>query len=112
MYLPKADIYAVLKNINNSYYVSQTQPPVFEVLPAIIFRVDNNIINTDLDNNITHQNVDITVDIWADDSVTASNVLSEVEEALRNNQWQMTNSMDVPNIGNVFHIVSRFSNIF
>ena len=109
MYLPKSDIYNSLKTLN--YYVSQTQPPVFNDLPAIIFRVGNNTIDTDLDNNILSQEIEVQVDIWAEDSVTASNVLSQVEEIMRKNLYKMSNSNDAPNINNLYHIVSRFRTV-
>jgi hypothetical protein len=109
MYLPKSDIYNSLKTLN--YFVSQTQPPVFNELPAIIFRVGNNSINTDLDNNILSQDLEVQIDIWADDSVTASTVLSEVEDIMRRNYYNMSYSNDVPNISNLYHIVSRFNKV-
>lgn len=109
MYLPKSDIFNSLKKLN--YYVSQTQPATFNELPAIIFRVGNNSVNTDLDNNILSQDLEIQIDIWAEDSVTASTVLSQVEETMRSNLYTMSYSNDVPNIGNLYHIVSRFTKI-
>lgn len=108
MYLPKSDIYNSLKQLN--YYVSQTQPATFNELPAIIFKVGNSI-NTDLDNNILSQDLDVQIDIWAEESVTASKVLSQVEETMRSNLYRMPYSDDVPNIGNLYHIVSRFTKI-
>ena len=107
MYLPKTDIFNSLKTLN--YYVSQTQPPKFNDLPAIIFKVGNNSITTDLDNNILSQSLEVQIDIWAEDSVTASQVLSQVEETMRSNLYEMSFSNDVPNIGNLFHIVTRFT---
>ena len=109
MYLPKSDIFKSLKELN--YYVSQTQPATFNDLPAIIFSVGNNSINTDLDNNILSQELEIIIDVWAEDSVTASTVLSQVEEKMRLNLYNMTYSNDVPNVGNLYHINSRFSKI-
>lgn len=109
MYLPKSDIYNSLKQLN--YYVSQTQPATFNDLPAIIFSVGNNAINYDLDNNILSQDLEIIVDIWAEDSVTASKVLSQVEEIMRKNLYNMSYSNDVPNDGNLFHILNRFTKI-
>ena len=109
MYLPKKDIYNSLKVLN--YYVSQTQPATFNDLPAIIFSIGNNSINTDLDNNILSQNIEVQIDIWAEDSVTASEVLSQVEEIMRSNLYNMSYSNDVPNIGNLYHIVSRFTKV-
>lgn len=109
MYLPKSDILKSLKDLN--YYVSQTQPSTFNDLPAIIFSVGNNSITTDLDNNILSQDLEVIIDIWAEDSVTASTVLSEVEEKMRLNLYNMSFSNDVPNIGNLYHINTRFSKI-
>lgn len=109
MYLPKKDVYDSLKELN--YFVSQTQPPTFNELPAIIFSVGSNTINTDLDNNILSQDLEVVIDIWAEDSVTASNVLSQVEEKMRLNLYNMSFSNDVPNIGNLYHIATRFTKI-
>ena len=109
MYLPKSDIYNSLKKLN--YYVAQTQPPTFNELPAIIFSVSNNSVNTDLDNTILSQNIEVQIDVWAEDSVTASTVLSQVEEIMRGNLYNMSFSNDVPNISNLYHIVSRFTKL-
>ena len=109
MYLPKSDVYNTLKELN--YYVSQTQPAQFNELPAIIFNIGNNTINYDLDNNILSQDLELIIDIWAEDSVTASTVLSQVEEIMRNNLYTMSFSKDVPNIGNIYHIATRFTKL-
>ena len=109
MYLPKSDVYNSLKTLN--YYVSQTQPAKFNNLPAIIFRVGDNSVNLDLNNNIISQDIEIIIDIWAEDSVTASTVLSQVEEVMRLNKYKMSFSSDVPNTGNLYHINCRFTTI-
>ena len=109
MYLPKSDIYNNLKTLN--YYVSQTQPPTFNNLPAIIFRLNNNAVNLDLNNTIISQDIEVNIDIWAEDSVTASTVLSQVEEIMRRIGYQMSFSSDIPNTGNLFHINCRFTTI-
>lgn len=109
MYLPKSDVYNSLKQLN--YYVSQTQPATFNELPAITFSVGNNALDYDLDNNIISQDLEIVIDIWAEDSVTASKVLSQVEEIMRKNLYKMSYSNDVPNNGNLYHILTRFTKI-
>lgn len=109
MYLPKSDIYNSLKDL--PYFVSQTQPHIFRDLPAIVFRVGDNSVNVDLDNEIMSQDIEIIIDIWAEDSVTASNVLSQVEEIMRTNLYSMSFSNDVPNSGNLYHINCRFTTI-
>ena len=107
MYLPKKDIYDLLKaNLNCG--VAQTQPTVFNDLPFINFEVSNNSVELMLSNDIAYQNIEITIHIWADNSVSASNLLSSVEELLRQNGYQLTYSADVPNVGDIFHIVTRF----
>jgi hypothetical protein len=107
MYLPKTDIYNSLKTL--PYHVSQTQPAIFTELPAVIFSVGNNAVNTDLDGEISSQDIEIQIDIWAEDSVTASTVLSQVEEIMRSNLYIMSFSNDVPNVSNLYHIVCRFA---
>ena len=109
MYLPKTDIFNSLKTLN--YFVSQTQPPVFTDLPAIIFGVGNNAVSTDLDGEIASQDIEIKIDIWAEDSVTASTVLSQVEELMRSNLYIMSFSNDVPNVSNLHHIACRFAKL-
>ena len=109
MYLPKTDVYNSLKEL--PCHVSQTQPAIFTDLPAVIFSVGNNSVSTDLDNNIISQDIEIQIDIWAEDSVTASTVLSQVEEKMRSNLYIMSFSNDVPNVSNLYHIVSRFAKL-
>ena len=107
MYLPKTDVYNSLKTL--PYCVSQTQPPIFNDLPAITFSVGNNAVSTDLDGEISSQDIEIQIDIWAEDSVTASTILSKVEELMRSNLYIMSFSNDVPNVSNLYHIVCRFA---
>ena len=107
MYLPKADVYNSLKTL--PYYVSQTQPPIFNELPAIIFSVSNNGVSADLDGEISSQDIEIQIDIWAEDSVEASTILSQVEELMRSNLYIMSFSNDVPNVSNLYHTVCRFA---
>ncbi|MCI8309104.1 MAG: hypothetical protein HFJ45_02610 [Clostridia bacterium] len=106
MYLPKKDIYQILKSVNTN--VSQTQPTAFNKLPYINFSITDNSVNLDLNNNINYQDIEVQIDIWAEDSVSSSNLLSKVEEKMRENLYILTYSSDVPNTGNIFHIVSRF----
>ena len=107
MYLPKADVYNSLKTLG--YFVAQTKPAVFTDLPAITFSVGNNAVSADLDGNITSQDIEVQLDIWAEDSVTASTVLAQVEGLMRSNLYIMSFSNDVPNADNLHHVVCRFA---
>ena len=109
MYLPKTDVYNSLKTLG--YFTSQSQPPIFTDLPAIIFSLGNNSILPDLDGQITSQDIEIKIDIWAEYSVTASTILSQVEEIMRSNLYIMSFSNDVPNVSNLYHITCRFSKL-
>ena len=106
MYLPKKDIYEKLNTLDAT--VMQYQPTVFNNLPVITFKINDNTPNLFLDNTIAYQNIEVQIDIWANDSVSASNLLSQVEETMREDFYQMTYSADVPNVGDIYHIVTRF----
>ena len=91
------------------YFVAQSKPAVFNELPAVIFGVGNNAVIADLDGEISSQDVEIQIDIWAEDSSTASAVLSQVEGIMRSNLYIMSFSNDVPNVGDLRHIACRFT---
>lgn len=107
MYLPKADILNRLNELGHK--VTQTQPTVFNELPVLVFQVTGNSNELFLDNTIATQSIDVQIDIWADSSVEASNLLSQVEEKMRSDFYNLNYSADVPNTGNIFHIVTRFN---
>ena len=107
MYLPKKDINNRLKTLNVG--VSQTQPTVFNNLPFINFEVINNNIDLFLDNTIKSQYIEVKIDIWGNSSVEASNLLSQVEELMREDLYLLTYSADIPNPSGIFHITTRFS---
>lgn len=107
MYLPKRDIKETLDTLEVPVF--QENQNVFNKLPAITFKVTNNYVDLFLDNTISHQNIEVQIDIWAESSVEASSLLSRVEEKMRNDLYHMNYSADVPNTGNIFHIVSRFN---
>ena len=109
MYLPKTDVYNSLKTLG--CYVSQTKPAEFTELPVVVFNVGNNAVSTDLDGAILSQDIEIQIDIWAEDSVSASALLSQVEEIMRSNLYIMSFSNDVPNVGNLYHTVCRFAKL-
>lgn len=109
MFIPKAQLQKALSSLG--YYCHQGAQASFtdNEVPAITFRVDNNSTNLDLDNEISSQDISVVVDIWADDSVTSSRILSEVEEVMRAEGYCLTYSADVPQPkGCLFHINCRF----
>lgn len=112
MYQPKEELYKTLKALG--YYCRQGAQATFAdgELPAITFRIENNSVELLLDNTISHQDITATVDIWADDSKTASSILTEVESALRGIGYRMSYSADVPApTGALFHTNCRFETL-
>lgn len=107
MFNPKKEVYTALKTLG--YPVMQGSQAVIAETPCITFSVQGNGVNLDLDNDITHQEVIIGVDIWADDSITASDILAKVEAKMRGIFYRMTNSLDVPNPDpSLFHTACSF----
>ncbi|MDL2235452.1 hypothetical protein LJC07_04760 [Christensenellaceae bacterium OttesenSCG-928-L17] len=112
MFQPKPEIYAALKELG--YYCLQGAQATFSdsEVPAITFRIDNNSTDVDLDNKIASQSITATVDIWADESPTASSILTEVEEAMRALGYRLSYSADVPSpAGALYHIQCRFDTL-
>ena len=113
MFTPKSQIYQKLQSLN--YYCHQGAQATFadNEVPAITFRIDNNSVNLDLDNEIASQDIEVVIDIWSDDSVTASRILSEVEGDMRELGYRLTYSADVPSPeGCLFHINCRFVTVY
>ena len=109
MYLPKADIYNALKTL--PYAVSQSSDNVFNELPAITFSIGGNQPSYGLDVEILDQNIVVVIDIWAEDSVTNSEILGKVEALMRQNSYRLEFSADVPNTDKkLFHTNTRFIN--
>lgn len=105
MYLPKKEVNRILKNICDEVY--QTSQNVFNKFPTITFEVLNNSTSLLLDNSIAVQDISVQVDIWTETSEEASDLLSSVEELMRNNYYRLDFSGDIPN-GDIYHITTRF----
>lgn len=110
MYNVKPEIYEKLKSLG--YSCSQGSQSVFNKTPAITFRIGNNTPRYVLGNKISVQDVEVIVDIYADDSVTLSRIASEVEAAMREIDYRLTYSADVPSPqGALYHANCRFAAI-
>lgn len=68
------------------------------------------MVEQDLSKNILYQDITFTIDIWGDTSSQCSDVLDKMESLLRDNNYKLTYSADVPNTDkNVRHIANRFT---
>ena len=108
MYLPKADVFRALSVL--PYTIIQTNQSVFSDLPAVTFHVGDNRPRLTLENEIAYQDIIVHVDIWAEDSLTASRMVSEIETIMRTElYYQIEFCADIPNPdSSVFHISTRF----
>ena len=107
MFLPKAEIFKKLSELGYDCY--QSSQVIFSKTPAITFRVDDNSVNLDLNNNISSQEIIITIDIFTDTGSQGSKILAEVEVKMRSIGYRLTNSNDVPQPkGALYHINCRF----
>lgn len=111
MFNPKPEIYAKLCEIEG-VSVSQSEQNIFNEVPAITYRIDGNGANYDLDNQIASQDIRVSVDIFADDSVTASKLLAQVEAKMRELKYRLNTSLDVPSPeGALYHINATFDGL-
>ena len=110
MFKPKAEIFTALSALG--HYCAQGGQTEFAETPAITFRIGNNDPTYDLDAEIAKQDVVAVVDIWTDESTTASDILSEVEAAMKAIGYLMSYSTDVPAPeGALNHVTTRFTAI-
>ncbi len=111
MFNPKSEIYSKLCEIQG-VDVSQSSNNIFNAVPAITYRIDGNEAEYYLENEIASQNIRCAIDIWADDSVTASSLLVQVEAKMRELKYRLTNSLDVPAPeGALYHINATFAGL-
>ena len=108
MFNPKTEIYSKLCEIEG-VNVSQSSNNIFNKVPAVTYRIEGNEADYYLGNEIASQNIRCSIDIFADDSVTASRLLVQVEAKMRELKYRLTNSLDVPTPeGALYHINATF----
>ena len=110
MYNPKSDVYTALNSISN-VTVRQASQKTEAVIPSITFFVSDNAVSLNLDNEISRQDILVTVDIWASNSSKADTLLSKVETKMRGLGYRLSFVMDVPDPANICHINTRFTGI-
>lgn len=110
MHLPKPTVYAALNSIPNITVLQGSQKTIVEV-PAITFFVSDNSAELDLSNEISAQNVQLVVDIWASNSSNADTLLSQAETKLRELGYRLSYTADVPDPENICHVTTRFDGI-
>jgi len=110
MYLPKTAVYTALNTIPNVEVLQGSQKTIVEV-PAITFFVSDNSAELDLGNEIASQNVQVTVDIWAENSSAADSLLSQAETKMRGLGYRLSYMADIPDPENICHVTTRYDGI-
>ena len=106
MIIPKEEVMTILSSLG--YEVVQTSQNVFNDFPVITFYVEDNQNKYSLDKQLIDQDITVSVNIWAEDSVKASEILEQVEKVMREHGYYMTMWNDIPNIDkSIFHIACR-----
>ena len=110
IYNPKKEVYNTLSHLG--YSCTQGNQSVFNQTPAITFYISDNNPQYSLEKNIMGNFIEITVDVWGDDSVTTSRVAQETEQAMRGIDYLLTYLADIPRPeGALYHIQMRFEGI-
>ena len=109
----KQEVYDLLKQVApTGVTVRQSSQGVDSVIPALTFSALNVANTRDLDGNIIKRNASVQIDVWASTSPEASNLEALVEEAMRQADWGMSGSQDVPDSNpKVYHKMLTFDTI-
>ena len=105
----KTEIYNQLKTLNAS--VSQASNNVFNTLPAVTYFISNNAPTYDFEKTINLQDVEVTIDIYAETSTVASSLLVSAEAEMRSIDLFLNFTTDVPDTDGLYHINARFSGL-
>lgn len=110
MYNPKKEIYQILSSLG--YACSQGNQATFKEVPAITFTIGSNQPRYDLSKAVTASDIEVVVDVWANESVTTSRIASEAEAAMREHDYLLSFSSDIPAPeGCLHHYQMRFGGI-
>lgn len=108
MYIPNADLYTILSTFKSGVTALTERPETIEIVPSVTYRVEDNGIEIDLGKEIAYQNIIVIVDIWASNKKDASEILSALEEDMRDNNYVLNFSSEVSD-PRLAHITTRFN---
>ncbi len=107
MYNPRPDVVEWLEAAGINI-VKQSQN-VFNELPVVTYYLGNQANQLSLDRKIVNSKIAIQIDVWTDTSPEGSDLLIQIESILRQHNYNLAFSSDLPNIDDeVNHITARF----
>ena len=105
---PRTEIKNLLDTLG--YPVYKSTQNVFQTLPALTYYIADSHVELTLDKQIAYQFTDVWISIWSEDGIEASSILGSMEELLRENNYKLTFSADVPNTDKgLVHISTWFN---
>lgn len=102
----KTTVYNAIKTLSAT--VSLAGNNDFNELPAVTYMITNNVPNYDFQKEINLQDLEVTLDIYANSSTVASNLLKAAELNLRGIDLFLNYTADIPNADGIYHINARF----
>ncbi len=107
MYNPRPDVVAWLQEAGIN--VTKQSQNVFNELPIVTYYVIGQSNTNTLDREIGSTKVAIQIDIYSDEGPQGSALLQQIEAALRQKNYELKFSSDVPNPDETLnHITARF----
>lgn len=109
MYEPKKDLYAILSSLEG-VTAYQQRPETIGTFPSLTFYISKNTPSVNLNSEINHQDIGAVIDIWARDSMSAGQVLKDLEVAMRENKYILQQCYDVPDPDTrICHLYTQFN---
>lgn len=107
----KANIYSILSGVDydiGSVKVYQNWPTSTASFPCVTFSVVNNLPFYAVEGELNYQDVEITINFWANTPAQASSMLADAELELRKNGYLMQSSEYLIEEDNTSHIYTIF----
>ena len=104
---PKSEIYTILSSIGTAY---QRRAGVVRDMPCYIYDITGNTPIYSLDKEVEYQEIEVTIDIFAENSKESGPLLTTLVETMINNDYRMTYCSDISDdkyshITTVFNLV-------
>ena len=104
---PKSEIYTILSGLGSAY---QMQSGVTRDMPCYIYEVTGNSPIYSMDKKVVYQNIEVTIDIYAENSKGSGVLLTTLVDTMLESNYRMVYSSDISNdkyshIATVFNLV-------
>lgn len=109
-YDPKKDIYTLLRTVSSSVTVYQSRPEVIKDLPSFTFEVSRNAPRFTLNKTLGPQDIEITIDIWAETSKESGTLLKALVDTMLQANYMLSFNSDVPDPSpeKISHVTTQF----